>query len=89
MITVQLQARQVECSAVTDARRQHPDNVVSFIVVARHGGMSYERIASLMNRIGLPTLRGGNWHGSTVARVARRHSPLYVLPPRRRTSSTG
>ncbi len=52
-----------------------PDNVVSFIVVARHGGMSYQRIASLMNRIGLPAARGGAWHASTVARVAQRHHP--------------
>jgi hypothetical protein len=50
-----------------------PDNVVSFIVVARHNGMSYARIASLMNRIGLPAARGGRWYGSTVARVAQRY----------------
>ncbi len=52
-----------------------PDNVITFIVVARHGGMSYARIASLMNRIGLSAVRGGDWHASTVARVAQRYGP--------------
>lgn len=59
-----------------------PDNVVSFIVVARHNGMSYHRIASLMNRIGLASARGGSWHASTVARVAQRHAPFARVPVR-------
>lgn len=71
---------------MSDRAEQLPDNVVSFIVVARHGGMSYDRIASLMNRIGLPAARGGVWHGSTVARVARRYGPLATPPARRRAS---
>lgn len=61
-----------------------PENVITFIVVARHGGMSYGRIASLMNRIELPTARGGRWHGSTVSRVAKAHLPCAAsVRPRR------
>ncbi|MFN0028120.1 MAG: hypothetical protein ACKV2O_13215 [Acidimicrobiales bacterium] len=59
-----------------------PDNVITFIVVARHGGMSYARIASLMNRIGLSAQKGGDWHGSTVARVAKRYGPHQALARR-------
>jgi len=57
--------------------------VVSFIVVARHNGMSYQRIAQLMNRVGLASARGGCWHASTVARVVRRHGPFAHLTTRR------
>lgn len=81
MITVQFASDAVESEAVTNSRERLPDNVVTFIVVARHGGMSYARIASLMNRIGLPAARGGCWHGSTVARVARRHGPAAIIRP--------
>ena len=72
VIVLQPARRPADSTAVHD--HELPDNVVTFIVVARHNGMSYERIASLMNRIGLPSARGGQWYGSTVARVARRHA---------------
>jgi hypothetical protein len=82
-IAVQSGPEQAEPTGVSDHRETLPDNVVSFIVVARHSGMSYRRIASLMNRIGLVSARGGCWHASTVARVARRHGPLAMVPVRR------
>ena len=72
----------VEVTDVSESCDQLPDNVVAFIVVARHNGMSYHRIASLMNRIGLTSARGGSWYGSTVARVAHRHAPFARLPER-------
>ncbi|MGD9754799.1 MAG: hypothetical protein AB7W59_27735 [Acidimicrobiia bacterium] len=74
---------------MSDEHDHLPDNVISFIVVARHSGMSFERIASLMNRIGLPAARGGCWYGSTVARVAKRHLPYgcgAARPASRRTA---
>lgn len=72
---LQDRGRRVDTVGVQRAADRLSDNVVTFIVVARHGGMSYARIASLMNRIELPTARGGQWHGSTVARVAKVHMP--------------
>lgn len=69
---------------MSDEHETLPDNVISLIVVARHGGMSFERIASLMNRIGLPAARGGRWYGSTVARVAKRNMPYGMAAPRSR-----
>lgn len=68
---------------VTARTEDLPDNVLSFVAVARHNGMSYRRIADLMNRIGLPTARGGAWHASTVSRVADRIGPFGHLHHRR------
>lgn len=79
---VQPRPFRVESTAVSDEHETLPDNVISFIVVARHGGMSFERIASLMNRIGLPAARGGRWYGSTVSRVAKRHIPYSTVTRR-------
>lgn len=64
-----------------------PDSVISFVVVARHNGMSCYRIASLLNRIGTPPLQGGRqWWPSTVQRISERHGPLgaFAYPPARR-----
>ena len=51
-------------------------STVSFIVVARHNGMSCYRIAALLNRMGVEPGRGRQWWPSTVRRVSERHSPL-------------
>lgn len=51
------------------------DSTVSFIVVARHNGMSYERIADLLNRLGVASPRGARWWPASVRRVAHRHAP--------------
>ena len=83
MNLLQLRPPAAEAKVVSASCEQLPDNVVSFIVVARHNGMSYHRIASLMNRIGLASARGGSWHASTVARVAQRHAPFARVPVRR------
>ena len=72
-----------DATDVSGRREELPDNVLSFVAVARHNGMSYRRIADLMNRIGLPTARGGTWHASTVARVADRVGPFGHLQHRR------
>ncbi len=61
--------------------RDVPDSVVSFIVVARHNGMSCYRIASLLNRIGTPPLGGRQWWPSTVRRISERHGPLGSVYP--------
>lgn len=50
--------------------------VISFIVVARHNGMSCYRIAGLLNRIGVEPVRGRQWWPSTVRGVCDRHSVI-------------
>ena len=83
MNVVQVRPATADATCVTGRSEQLPDNVLSFVAVARHNGMSYRRIADLMNRIGLPTARGGAWHPSTVARVAERIGPFGYLAHRR------
>ena len=57
-------------------------SIVSFIVVARHNGMSCYRIAAMLNRMGVEPARGRQWWPSTVRRTFERHSPLaqYLRP---------
>lgn len=55
------------------------DSTVSFIVVARHNGLSYERIANMLNRLGVAPPRDGRWWPASVRRVAQRHaSPTWL-----------
>jgi hypothetical protein len=51
-------------------------SIVSFIVVARHNGMTCYRIAAMLNRMGVEPVRGRQWWPSTVRRLSERHSPL-------------
>lgn len=51
-------------------------SVVSFIVVARHNGMSCYRIAAMLNRMGARPVRGRQWWPSTVRGVCARYSVI-------------
>ena len=41
----------------------------------RAEGMTYAEIADVFNAGGVPTARGGRWHGNSVRRIAIRHQP--------------
>ena len=44
---------------------------MALAVRLRESGMSYAKIAARLTAEGLPTARGGKWHGSTVSRLVR------------------
>jgi hypothetical protein len=57
-----------------------PDDIISFIVVARHNGMSCQRVAYLLNRLEVPPVRGRQWWASSVRRISERYGPLGPCP---------
>lgn len=46
-----------------------PDEVRHRVVAIRASGMTLRAVASALNAEGVPTARGGRWHGSTVRSV--------------------
>lgn len=74
----QAKARGVQIGAVS----QMDPKVVRRMRRLRSMGWSYDRIASRLNDDGVPTPRGGRFHGSTVRYAVRGASGLSEQPPR-------
>lgn len=46
--------------------------VLDTILAHRHANRTYAQIAEELNRLAVPTARGGKWHNSTVQNYAKR-----------------
>jgi hypothetical protein len=58
--------------------------VVDQMIELRAGGLGYQRIAFELNRRGLSTRQGRNWHPATVRWALKRYRP-DLCPPRTET----
>ena len=50
----------------------HARKVLDTIIAHRNANRTYAQIAEELNRLAVPTARGGKWHNSTVQNYAKR-----------------
>ena len=67
-----LQAQRKGAASTKEASDIFAASTLPIIEGFRHQGLTLRRIAQELNSRGVPTLRGGEWHASTLVKIVKR-----------------